>query len=159
MSESTVFEFVLQKKKPQIQELLIAKSGLIIVQIHWNNHGVSVVPELSVRFLTRMCDFIPWLSFPNPEPSAQPCNNSEEKLQMIHITRIFSIAKNTHSQVFDAFLANNRGKKKKKQNCSQILNQACFLITGSSLGSLQEPPNEFCTCNKEKKPKQQLHDA
>jgi hypothetical protein len=53
------------------------------------------------------------LSFPNPEPSAQPCNKSEEKLQMIHMTGIFSIAKNTHSQVFDEFLANNRGKKKK----------------------------------------------
>jgi hypothetical protein len=34
MSESTVLEIVLQKTKPQIQELLIAKSGLIIVQIH-----------------------------------------------------------------------------------------------------------------------------
>jgi hypothetical protein len=51
------------------------------------------------------------LSFPNPEPSAQPCNKSEEKLQMIHMTRIFSIAKNTHSQVFQEFLANNRKKK------------------------------------------------
>jgi hypothetical protein len=122
MSESTVLEFVLQKTKPQIQELLIAKSGLIIVQILWNNHCVSVVPELSVRFLTRMCDFIPWLSFPNPEPSAQPCKKSEEKLQMIHMTRIFSIAKNTHSQVFDEFLANNRfGGKKKFPNSQPSL--------------------------------------
>jgi hypothetical protein len=66
------------------------------------------------------------LSFPNPEPSAQPCNKSKEKLQMINMTRIFSIAKNTHSQVFDEFLANNRGKNKTVPKFATKL--ACLLL-------------------------------
>jgi len=159
MSEPTVLEFVPQKKKPQIQELLIAKSGFIIVQIHWNNHGVSVVPELSVRFLTRMCDFIPWLSFPNPEPSAQPCNKSEEKLQMIHMTRIFSIAKNTHSQAFDEFLANNRIIKLKKKTVPKFSTELACLLLGLILVLSKNPRMNSALALKKKKPKQQQHDA
>lgn len=43
-------------------------------------------PELSFFFFTLKCCFIPWLSFPNPVPSSQPCDKRERKGKLTYNT-------------------------------------------------------------------------
>lgn len=133
----------------QNQDWLLCKSFEIIIVYQWYlNCQFGSWPECVISFL----------DCPSPIQSLppNPAKNQKRNCKWYTWLESFPLPKTRiHKCLMNFWLTTGLGEKKN----SQILNQAYLLIIGSSIGSLRERTNEFYTCNKEKKPKQQQHDA